>query len=420
VLLGAAPLAVPWTAGMWVKREDSPYVDSRLMDPVNYASAQGTLRLESYNDTNRVGVAIYTVADVPSNYTAPIGQWVHLTFVGTASNTQLFVNGTFVDTMPAVLDVPRYYLGSHGDNTLLGTLDDVQLFSRNLTAAEIRSLASLGGSIRDLHGNRLDGEFSGSLPSGNGTVGGDFVATFSINSPPPPPPGAFTLTSPANAATGVAVLPTFTWAASANVSTYTLEVATDAGFANLVINQGSLAGTSSSPGVTLAGATTYYWRVTASNAGGNTVATSAPFNFTTLATGPGSFTQTFPPNFSTFISIVPTFQWAASAGAQTYLLEVAVDPSMTSLVLSVGGLTQTSFASSILLNEGRTYFWRVTAVGPGGNTVATGAPLQFRTTPPPVLYGNGFIGSSGGCGLSGLELLLPWALWRRRRRLRRG
>lgn len=37
----------------------------------------------------------------------------------------------------------------------------------------------------DLDGNLLDGEFSGTLPSGDGTAGGDFVADFSIDAPPP-------------------------------------------------------------------------------------------------------------------------------------------------------------------------------------------------------------------------------------------
>jgi hypothetical protein len=37
-------------------------------------------------------------------------------------------------------------------------------------------------AILDLSGNALDGEFSGTLPSGNGTAGGDFTATFRVSS----------------------------------------------------------------------------------------------------------------------------------------------------------------------------------------------------------------------------------------------
>lgn len=39
--------------------------------------------------------------------------------------------------------------------------------------------------ILDLAGNALDGEFSGTFPSGNGTAGGDFVATFTVGSTQP-------------------------------------------------------------------------------------------------------------------------------------------------------------------------------------------------------------------------------------------
>ncbi|MBM4084116.1 MAG: hypothetical protein FJ272_04945, partial [Planctomycetes bacterium] len=41
------------------------------------------------------------------------------------------------------------------------------------------------GSITDLAGNRLDGEFAGGFPSGNGAAGGDFVATFTVGDTAP-------------------------------------------------------------------------------------------------------------------------------------------------------------------------------------------------------------------------------------------
>jgi len=37
-----------------------------------------------------------------------------------------------------------------------------------------------GSAVRSLSGSLLDGEFSGSFPSGNGIGGGDFVADFSL------------------------------------------------------------------------------------------------------------------------------------------------------------------------------------------------------------------------------------------------
>src|SRR5690606_14327323 len=44
----------------------------------------------------------------------------------------------------------------------------------------VRLLGGGAGGVLDLSGNALDGEFSGAFPSGDGTEGGDFVATFTV------------------------------------------------------------------------------------------------------------------------------------------------------------------------------------------------------------------------------------------------
>lgn len=89
------------------------------------------------------------------------------------------------------------------------------------------------------------------------------------------------LTTPAAAATGVALRPTFSWAASPQAAAYVIEVATDAAFANIVFTATTMA-TTATPTTDLASSTTYYWRVRADNACG-TGATLAGRSFTTLA-----------------------------------------------------------------------------------------------------------------------------------------
>lgn len=282
------------TLSAWVRLASLPtgglrgaVVAKGLGSDWEYALSGGTLRLESFNNTNQVGVAIYTVADYPSSYAAPIGQWVHLTFSGTPSQTLLHVNGEFVQALAATFSAPRYFLGSHGYNTLLGRADDVQVFDRNLLADEIRSVASLGGSVRDSNQNRLDGEFGGAFPSGNGSAGGNFSATFGINFPPPAP-GTFSAIAPANGATGVPVNPTYSWTASSYAAGYTLQVSTEPGFGVLVVNQAGLTGTSTTPAAALAPGTLHYWRVTATNVSGATPIAGTPLSFTTAGTAPGS------------------------------------------------------------------------------------------------------------------------------------
>ena len=93
-------------------------------------------------------------------------------------------------------------------------------------------------------------------------------------------PGAPTLTGPSNGATNVPVRPTFTWTGG-NADNYTIDVATDAAFTNIVFTD-TVTGTTATPNVDLASNTQFFWRVTAANACGNGAA-SATFSFTTVS-----------------------------------------------------------------------------------------------------------------------------------------
>ena len=89
---------------------------------------------------------------------------------------------------------------------------------------------------------------------------------------------ALTLTSPANGETGVSLAPTLQWNADSNASSYDVEVATDAGFSN-VVSSGNVT-INSYTSSTLAETATYYWRVKPKNNCGEGSFSSA-FSFTT-------------------------------------------------------------------------------------------------------------------------------------------
>jgi hypothetical protein len=241
------------------------------------------------------------------------------------------------------------------------------------------------------------------------------------------PPGAFTLTAPADTATGVALQPTFTWGASTGAVSYTLEVSTDSGFSAVVVTQSGLVVTNFQPGAPLTGGTSYFWRVRAINAGGSTVATGAPFSFLTVTTGPGPFTLVYPSDGSFGVDPNTFFLWNDATGVSTYTLDVATDAAFTSIVFEVTGIPGSSFGSTLNLAPMTTYYWRVTAVNGTGSTMASAAPFQFQTDSTSGSGGGGgsgavgFSGSTGGCGLLGLEWLVPCgAVWFARRRFRKG
>lgn len=99
-------------------------------------------------------------------------------------------------------------------------------------------------------------------------------------------PFASNLSSPANAATGVAVNPSLSWTASSNAATYNVTVATDAGLTNVVASTTGLAGTSWNVTPNLAQGTTYFWGVRSVNPNGNTASNPASWSFTTLTPPP--------------------------------------------------------------------------------------------------------------------------------------
>ena len=106
--------------------------------------------------------------------------------------------------------------------------------------------------------------------------------------------GVPVLTSPANGATNVPVPPTFTWSAAAQAGTYSIQIATDAGFTNIVDQASGLTATTYTPSTALNTNTMYYWRVLATNTCGPS-AYSAVFNFRTVA-APGDCAVGTTPN----------------------------------------------------------------------------------------------------------------------------
>lgn len=96
----------------------------------------------------------------------------------------------------------------------------------------------------------------------------------------PAPTAAVNLTSPANGASGVSVPTTFNWNASPTAGAlYDIDIATDPGFSNIVDNATALSNNSYSS-TALSSSTTYYWRVSVSNACG-AGPTSSTFSFST-------------------------------------------------------------------------------------------------------------------------------------------
>ncbi len=194
-------------------------------------------------------------------------------------------------------------------------------------------------------------------------------------------PGAFSLLTPTDNANPAPSPVVLTWTPSVDAAAYRVEVATDAGFLNRVVNRGNLTTpTAALLPSELQPGTRYFWRVTASNAIDFTGSSPTSRSFTTRA-GPGPFALVSP-DADASVGLPVTLQWDASESALLYRVEVSASESFSTLIVNqlvVPLVSGTQFTvPEGLLTLGQRYFWRVTASSEGGDRAATGGPRAFR------------------------------------------
>ena len=144
--LGHKDLKGNWTATMWVNRQTAP---GDSTNTVLLSGVEGEIKLEQWKNTHKVGITKFGVDDYSFNYSAPVGEWVHLAFVSDGTGTSLYVNGEFVQKLNVTIKGPATRIGANAKSDLAdtgnmtGALDEVRIFERVLTADEIKDLANV-------------------------------------------------------------------------------------------------------------------------------------------------------------------------------------------------------------------------------------------------------------------------------------
>lgn len=178
------------------------------------------------------------------------------------------------------------------------------------------------------------------------------------------PPSTPVLLSPANGAIDQSLTPTLSWDASSGATSYRLQVSTSSTFSTLIVDDGTLTGTSKQIGP-LSNATTYYWRVSASNTGG-TSAYSTVWSFTTVPVPPSAPTLLSPANGAIDQPTTLTLSWNASSDATSYRLQVSTSSTFSSTVVDV---SQSGTSRQVgPLSNSTVYYWRVSASNTGGTS----------------------------------------------------
>ncbi|MCH6236487.1 fibronectin type III domain-containing protein [Cognataquiflexum rubidum] len=181
------------------------------------------------------------------------------------------------------------------------------------------------------------------------------------------PPTAPVLTSPSNNATGLATTLKLTWNAVTTATGYTLEVSKNPDFSTLVIDNKTL----TTNEFTVSGLeedTSYYWRVRASNSAGNSPYSSVrTFRTVKPITIPNIPILLSPSDAAQEISIVPNLEWTLVNGAKTYRVQLSKDSNFGTILLDNASVTVNSLRINDL-EEGMTYYWRVSAGNEAGSS----------------------------------------------------
>ncbi|MBO6575051.1 MAG: cadherin-like domain-containing protein [Rhodothermales bacterium] len=212
--------------------------------------------------------------------------------------------------------------------------------------------------------------------------------------------GAPSLSAPAEAAVAD-TQPSFSWTEVSGGISYRLQVATDAAFTSLVVDEAGIPAPPSA-GYSLDPGTTYFWRVRAESVAGPGQ-WSTTGSFSTRQVPPGAPSGRWPVSGTVDVPITTELHWDPATRADSYDFQLSQHASFDSLDASAS-VTTTSMPLSGL-GKGITYHWRVRAVNTGGTSEWVAYWFQTEMEAPPATR---TAWPSDGAVETPLRLFLRW------------
>ncbi|MDE3058212.1 MAG: family 10 glycosylhydrolase [Bacteroidota bacterium] len=167
------------------------------------------------------------------------------------------------------------------------------------------------------------------------------------------------------------------WQPSALASSYSIKIASDSAFAKGILADVSGVSANSFAVTGMGGVQKYFWKISASNAGG-TSGFSDTRSFTTAF--PLSPLLAAPESVQTNVSLLPLFAWHPTASTTTYRLQVVKGAVFTFLAVDTT-ISDTSFTLNDSLQANTIYSWRVSSGNEYGFSLWSSS-WKFKTMTP--------------------------------------
>jgi hypothetical protein len=189
------------------------------------------------------------------------------------------------------------------------------------------------------------------------------------------------LVTPLNHRTCTPMAYRFQWNAPPGATAFRIQIATDAGFTNLVLNQANVMDLYYDVSG-LNALTNYFWRVRGEDVA-NTGAWSVTWDFETNIPPPILY---YPPDNSGGYQTTITFSWQQILPNTKYKFQLSTSPTFATSLVDVNNISSTSYTYQVpTLNE--TYYWRVSAtLTPCSSTYSDTWSFRTVLSPPNLIY----------------------------------
>ncbi len=274
--------------------------------------------------------------------------------------TEIFSGNAPTLTLPTNNAIDQEYLTTFTWNTINKATNYEIMVADNSTFTNpvLHKTTIIGGTYTLLAGEELNSNtlYYWKVRAIDDYSYGAWSATWQFTTKPNLP-AKVVLSSPANLSTNQPTSGTLTWEGQSDILDYTLLVATDAGFNNLVVN--TTTANTNYDYSSFDYNTTYYWKVRARKVDGFGE-WSDTWTFGTGVPVPTKVDLKLPANNSTDLPASLDLSWYAATWADTYNLLVATDMSFNNIIAEVQLLANTTYHLSGL-NDNTTYYWKVVA-----------------------------------------------------------